>query len=128
MLAETLSILGKLFVVVDVCVASHKYSSERQRSFGSCLAALLSEMKLMLDLQQKARSVKHMREDLFLSVAAARLFSIFFLSRCCVLLFFTLFCFFPLNVQVPVRGAEGIALVTKPPVFIYRAAQYSLRH
>lgn len=66
-----------------------------------------------------------MREDLCLSIVAARLFSVFFfLGVCC----FSDFLFSSLNVQDPVRGTEGIALVTKPPVFIYRAAQYSLWH
>lgn len=64
-----------------------------------------------------------MRENLFLSIAAARLFSgFFFILVWCFIVFHLVLFFFALNVQVPVRGAEGIALVTKPPVFIYRAA------
>lgn len=84
-----------------------------------------------------------MREDLFPSIVENRLFSGFlfslycfvaFLSVCvslslCLslcLFFFLLFIYFfftPLNIQVPVeRGCRGIALVTKPTVFIYRVA------
>lgn len=84
-----------------------------------------------------------MREDLFPSIVENRLFSGFLFSLYCFVAFLSvcvslslclslclfffsfiyLFFFTPLNIQVPVeRGCRGIALVTKPTVFIYRVA------